>query len=93
MDILLNPIFIAPAFMLGGILSPIVGWARAAKNSEAANFDWLKFLKSFVIALTASLLYFGSLYVNAYAISLSDINIAFVAGFAADKFLKKTLGV
>ena len=97
----ISPFFIPLAVFAGGVLSPIVGWARAYLDTKkTANvtptpiekLDLVRVGTSAIIAAIAAFLFLGQ-YATAVSVGLPDIEIAFVAGFGADKIVKNAIGI
>jgi len=96
-----SPYFIPLAVFLGGILAPIVGWARAYLDTKKAQavtptptekLDPVRIIASGVIAFIAALIFLGQ-YAAAVSVGLPDLELAFVAGFGADKIVKNAVGI
>ncbi len=103
-----SPLFIPLAVFAGGVLAPVLGWARAYLNSKNARdivssqgvgesppvekMDWKRVAASAVIAALAAVVFLGQ-YSGAVSVGLPDIETAFVAGFGADKIVKNAIGL
>jgi len=84
----LSPMWIPVAVFAGGIISPFLGWATAYRESgKAEKISWLKVASSAVIGVIAAFVFFGQ-YSSAVSVGIPDMELAFVAGFGADKILK-----
>ena len=98
MNLLLSPMFIPLAVFLGGILAPILGWARAYLDSkktpdtEIEKIDPKRLGASAVIAVIAAIIFLGQ-YSTALSVGLPDLELAFIAGFGADKIVKNAIGI
>lgn len=93
----MSPFWIPLAVFLGGVLSPILGWARANQNAKAAggegeSLNWKKVAASAVIAFIAAVIFFAT-YSAAISVGFPDLITAFIAGFGADKIVKNGVGI
>lgn len=98
----LSPMFIPLAVFCGGIFAPVLGWARAyldSKKEQGANseikvegFDARRLLASGIIAVIAAMIFMGQ-YAAAISVGLPDLELAFIAGFGADKIIKNAIGI
>lgn len=98
----LSPLFIPVAVFIGGICAPILGWARAYLDSKKVagtvqdagieKFDYKKLIASAIISAIAALIFLGQ-YASAVSVGIPDLEIAFVAGFGADKIVKNAIGL
>lgn len=99
----MSPFYIPAAVFFGGILAPILGWAAAYRDSKKAPvvpgavpptepFDWKREFASAIIAAIAAIIIMGQ-YAAAISVGLPDLEIAFIAGFGADKIVKNAIGI
>jgi len=91
-----SPLWIPVAVFVGGVLAPILGWARARLNATRAGtterLEIGRILASAIIALLAAVIFLGQ-YSAAVSVGLPDLELALVAGFGADKIVKNTIGI
>jgi ABC-type transport system involved in cytochrome c biogenesis permease component len=87
---------------IGGILAPILGWARAylntkhdaslVQNTTIEKLDIKRIYASAVISCIAAFIFLGQ-YSSAISVGLPDLELAFIAGFGADKIVKNSIGI
>lgn len=96
-----SPLFIPLAVFIGGVLAPILGWARAYLDSKKVaavttttieKIDMKRIMASGVIAAIAAVIFLGQ-YSGAVSVGLPDLELAFIAGFGADKIVKNAIGI
>jgi hypothetical protein len=96
-----SPLWIPVAVFLGGVLAPVLGWARAYLDSKnraevmptpIEKLDYKRIIASGFIAVIAALIFLGQ-YSAAVSVGLPDLELAFVAGFGADKIVKNAIGI
>jgi hypothetical protein len=92
-----SPFWIPVAVFFGGILAPLLGWAIANRDASIAGqahepLEMRRVGASAVISFVASLIFLGQ-YSAAISVGLPDLELAFVAGFGADKIIKSTIGI
>jgi len=96
MLVLMSPWLMPIAVFLGGILSPVLGWARAYRDAKKAGgvekLDIRRVVISTIIAAIFALIFLGQ-YTFAVSIGLPDLELAFIAGFGADKIVKNAIGI
>lgn len=94
----LSPTWIPLAVFIGGILAPVLGWARAYQNSKSSgkgdveHFEYKRLLASGIISAIAALIFLGQ-YSAAISVGLPDLELAFIAGFGSDKIVKNAIGI
>ncbi len=98
----LSPLFIPLAVFAGGCIAPILGWAmnyrtskalqKVAESTPTEQLDWGRVGASAIIAAVAGFLFWGQ-YSAAISVGLPDIELAFIAGFGADKIVKNVIGI
>jgi len=92
----MSPMWIPVAVFIGGVLAPILGWARARldakKTGDVEGLQWERVVASAIIAAIAAFIFLGQ-YSAAISVGLPDLELAFVAGFGADKIIKNAIGI
>ncbi len=93
----MSPIWVPVAVFFGGIMAPILGWAVANRDAKKAGEEHEKLElrrvgSSSIIAFVAALIFFGQ-YSAAVSVGLPDLELAFIAGFGADKIIKGAVGI
>ncbi len=93
----MSPMWIPVMVLFGGLMAPILGWAVANRDAKKAGqeteqLELRRVGASAIISFVAALIFFSQ-YAAAISVGLPDLELAFIAGFGADKIVKGAIGI